>query len=66
VSFLPQAIQMRLFELMPEADQQRGTELATIKAIEVEFKFMGCCDSGKIRRCMSEQRAHRMNEWING
>jgi hypothetical protein len=25
-----------------------------------------CCDSGGVRRCMSEQRAHRMNEWIDG
>jgi hypothetical protein len=25
-----------------------------------------CCDSGGVRRCMSEQRAHGMNEWIDG
>jgi hypothetical protein len=25
-----------------------------------------CCDSGGVRRYMSEQRAHRMNEWIDG
>jgi hypothetical protein len=26
----------------------------------------GCCDSGQVWRYMSEERAHRMNDWIDG